>query len=101
MPGNIRELANVMERAVALAHGVRVEGEGLPDELSLRAPIAVTRGAVRPLDMIEREYILAALAANDGNQTATAAQPELGSATLYRKLKRYRADGDPPGPEEP
>jgi transcriptional regulator with PAS, ATPase and Fis domain len=90
-PGNVRELANVMERAVALARGVRVEGGDLPDELSSPLP-AATIGAVRPLDTIEKEYILAALAANDGNQTATAAQLEIGSATLYRKLRRYRED---------
>ena len=90
-PGNVRELANVMERAVALARGVRVEDEDLPDEITQATPPAKpVKGGVRPLDMVEQEYILAALAANDGNQTATAAQLEIGSATLYRKLKRYR-----------
>jgi DNA-binding NtrC family response regulator len=44
---------------------------------------------VRPLDEIEKEYILAALERNGGNRTRTAAQLQLGSATLYRKLKRY------------
>ena len=92
-PGNVRELANVMERAVALARGVRVEGVDLPDDLSAPPPVAAI-GAVRPLDTIEKEYILAALAANDGNQTATAEQLEIGSATLYRKLKRYREDAE-------
>jgi DNA-binding NtrC family response regulator len=46
-------------------------------------------GRVRPLKEIEKDYILAALALNAGNQTRTAAQLEIGSATLYRKLKRY------------
>lgn len=92
-PGNVRELANVMERAVALARGVRVEGVDLPEEISSPAPVALT-GAVRALDTIEKEYILAALAANDGNQTITAAQLEIGSATLYRKLKRYRQESE-------
>lgn len=46
-------------------------------------------GAVRPLEDVEREYILAALALNAGNQTRTAEQLSIGSATLYRKLKRY------------
>jgi two-component system response regulator HydG len=48
-------------------------------------------GPVRPLQDIEREYILAALALNDGNQTRTAEQLRIGSATLYRKLKDYRS----------
>ena len=44
---------------------------------------------MRRLDEIERDYILAALELNGGNQTHTAAQLHVGSATLYRKLKSY------------
>ena len=46
-------------------------------------------GTVRPLDEVEKEYILAALSLNGGNQTRTAEQLKIGSATLYRKLKSY------------
>ena len=46
-------------------------------------------GAVRLLDDVEKDYILAALTINGGNQTHTATQLGIGSATLYRKLKRY------------
>jgi hypothetical protein len=53
-------------------------------------PIATT-GAVRALADVEKEYILAALEQNSGNQTQTAAQLHIGSATLYRKLKSYGA----------
>ncbi|HEY4183683.1 MAG TPA: sigma-54-dependent Fis family transcriptional regulator [Polyangia bacterium] len=89
-PGNVRELENAMERAVALARGGRVELDDLPEEVRHAFPRPVaTKGAVRPLDQVEKEYILAALEVNDGNQTHTAAQLRIGSATLYRKLKRY------------
>jgi two-component system, NtrC family, response regulator HydG len=89
-PGNVRELENAMERAVALARGSRVELEDLPEEVRQAFPSPVaTRGAVRPLEDIEKEYILAALEVNAGNQTHTAEQLRIGSATLYRKLKRY------------
>jgi two-component system response regulator HydG len=89
-PGNVRELENVMERAVALAHGARVELEDLPEEVRQAIPKpTATVGAVRPLEEIEREYILAALDLNAGNQTQTAEQLKIGSATLYRKLKSY------------
>ena len=79
-----------MERAVALARGSRVELGDLPEEVRVAAagPVA-TDGAVRPLADIEKEYILASLEINDGNQTQTAKQLQIGSATLYRKLKRY------------
>ena len=89
-PGNVRELENAMERAVALARGSRVELEDLPEEIRHAFPTPVaTQGAVRPLEDIEKEYILAALELNAGNQTHTAAQLRIGAATLYRRLKSY------------
>ena len=89
-PGNVRELENAMERAVALARGSRVELDDLPEEVRQALPKAVTIGDhVRPLEDIAKEYILAALAVNGGNQTHTADQLGIGSATLYRKLKSY------------
>jgi DNA-binding NtrC family response regulator len=89
-PGNVRELENAMERAVAMARGSRVGLEDLPEDVRQAVPktLAVA-GAVRPLDAIEKDYILAVLDLNGGNQTRTAQQLEIGSATLYRKLKSY------------
>lgn len=92
-PGNVRELENAMERAVALARGIRIEVEDLPEEArgSVPSKAAALVGPVRPLDQVEKEHILAALAHNGGNQTHTAEQLQIGSATLYRKLKAYGA----------
>ena len=101
-PGNVRELENAMERAVALARGSRVELEDLPEEIrrAFAKPVA-SKGTVRPLDEVEKDYILAALKLNDGNQTHTAEQLQIGSATLYRKLRRYRLIREKPavGPD--
>ncbi len=89
-PGNVRELENAMERAVALAPGGRVELEDLPEEIRQAFPKPViNETAVQPLSQVEREYILAVLLLNGGNQTRTAEQLHIGSATLYRKLKSY------------
>jgi two-component system response regulator HydG len=89
-PGNVRELENAMERAVALARGSRVDLEDLPEEVreAFPTPVAST-GAIRQLDDVEKEYILAALEVNDGNQTRTASQLGIGAATLYRRLRSY------------
>ena len=93
-PGNVRELENAMERAVALARGSRVELEDLPEEIRNAFPTPVaSRGTVRPLADVEKDYILAALEVNGGNQTQTATQLRIGTATLYRKLKRYGSIG--------
>jgi two-component system, NtrC family, response regulator HydG len=89
-PGNVRELENAMERAVALARGSRIELEDLPEDVRQAAPATnATRGAVRRLIDVEKEYIVSALESNSGNQTRTAEQLGIGSATLYRKLKSY------------
>ena len=89
-PGNVRELENAMERAVALARGRRVDLDDLPEEIREAFPKPVVNGgAVQSLSEIEKEYILAVLKLNNGNQTHTAAQLRIGSATLYRKLKSY------------
>ncbi|WP_394823204.1 sigma 54-interacting transcriptional regulator [Pendulispora albinea] len=97
-PGNVRELENAMERAVALARGARVELDDLPEEVRQAFPIPVAvGGTVKPLEDIEKEYILAVLELNGGNQTRAAKQLRIGSATLYRKLKGYGWSGTKPG----
>jgi DNA-binding NtrC family response regulator len=89
-PGNVRELENAMERAVALATKCRVELEDLPEEVRQAVPRPVaTLGKLLSLDEMEKEYIIAALELNGGNQTRTAEQLKIGAATLYRKLKSY------------
>jgi len=94
-PGNVRELENAMERAVALARGSRIELEDLPEEIRRTLPRETASGGVRPLDEVEKEYIVAVLELNKGNQTHTARQLHIGSATLYRKLKSYGLLGRP------
>jgi DNA-binding NtrC family response regulator len=92
-PGNVRELENALERAAAIAMGPRIELADLPEEIrSLEG--APRRGAGdKRLEEIEKEAILASLAAHDGNQARTAAALGIGTATLYRKLKAYRKGG--------
>jgi two-component system response regulator HydG len=90
-PGNVREVENVLEHAVVLARGARLDVEDLPEELSLSVPAAFVPGEVRPLDEVERDYILAVLRASGGNRARAAEQLGIGPATLYRKLKRYDA----------
>lgn len=92
-PGNVRELENAMERAVALARSTRVDLDDIPEEVRdsspMLAPTVPTEDAPRTLEEVEKDHILNTLRLNGGNQTRTAAQLQIGSATLYRKLKGY------------
>jgi two-component system, NtrC family, response regulator HydG len=88
-PGNVRELENAMERAVALAQVSRTELEDLPEEVRLAVPAPSLVGPVKALELVEKDYILAVLERNEGNQTRSAEQLGIGTATLYRKLKAY------------
>ncbi len=92
-PGNVRELENAIERAVALARASRIDLDDLPEEVGLALPSAYAPGDVRPLEEVERDYILAVVRANDGNKAQAAEQLKIGTATLYRKLKQYEAAG--------
>jgi DNA-binding NtrC family response regulator len=102
-PGNVRELANVMERAVAVAKRNRIDVDDLPLEIRLAyRPPPVVEGRVRQLADIEKDYILATLAARNGNRTQAAGLLGIGVATLHRKLKSYArprsgAPVQPPG----
>jgi two-component system response regulator HydG len=88
-PGNVRELQNAIERAVVLAKGSRVDIDDLPEEVGLAIPSAYAPGDVRPLEDVERDYILAVVRANQGNKAKAAEQLKVGIATLYRKLRKY------------
>lgn len=88
-PGNVRELQNVVEYAVALSTGTRIEAEDLPDELRTLIPKPSTTGQISNLEEVEKSYILSVLKIMGGNKTRTAEALNIGIATLYRKLNSY------------
>jgi DNA-binding NtrC family response regulator len=88
-PGNIRELMNAVERAVALSGGA-IGVEHLPERVRGARPTTNDpEGTVITLDELERRHILAALERTDGNKTRAAELLGIDLSTLYRKLKRY------------
>ena len=88
-PGNVRELQNVVEYAVALATGDRIDIDDLPEELRTAIPNPAITGKIRSLDEVEKSYILSVLERMAGNKTKTAEALNIGIATLYRKLNGY------------
>ncbi|MHB8873011.1 MAG: sigma 54-interacting transcriptional regulator [Myxococcaceae bacterium] len=88
-PGNVRELENAIERAVVLSAGERIDVADLPEEIRAAPPTAFAAAGGRPLEEVEREYILSVLDQAGGNRARAAVQLGIGTATLYRKLKQY------------
>ncbi|MSU51804.1 MAG: sigma-54-dependent Fis family transcriptional regulator [Opitutaceae bacterium] len=86
-PGNLRELRNVIERAVILAAGDIIELADLPDEFHGPADPAIVLGGPVTLDALETEHIRRILA---GARNLDEAARTLGidPATLYRKRQK-------------
>ena len=91
-PGNVRELGNAIERAVVMATGTRIDVHDLPTEISSAADSQWRPGDQRSLADVEKDYIMAVLAAEGGNRLKTATHLGIAPATLYRKLAVYRTD---------
>jgi DNA-binding NtrC family response regulator len=92
-PGNIRELENAIERAVALGSGPILHVGDLPSNLQYssmeRQP---ENDDVVPLEALERRAIFRALRETSGDKLAAAQLLGIGKTTLYRKLKQYESE---------
>jgi DNA-binding NtrC family response regulator len=89
-PGNIRELENVMERAVVLTRDDVIGVEDLP--LALEAPAPASgedAGLIAAVEGLERRMIREALAKADGTQTRAAGLLGISERVLRYKLKKY------------
>ncbi|MCR9247839.1 MAG: sigma-54 dependent transcriptional regulator [bacterium] len=107
-PGNVRQLENMIERAVVLSRGRRIELEDLPTDLDARGLIPATTapgtatgssaGSIaddpvlplkQALELPEKRIIERALAHCDGNRERTAKLLEINRSTLFSKLRKY------------
>ncbi len=93
-PGNIRELQNVLERAVILAQGDRISLRDLPENVvqpedGARVGAAPDLGLKRARKALEVEMIRRALRATGGNRTQAARLLEISHRALLYKIKDY------------
>jgi two-component system, NtrC family, nitrogen regulation response regulator NtrX len=100
-PGNVRELRNLVERLMIMVPGDRITARDLAF-LDQGPPAGAMSGAGEPLprpngmtslhdarDRFEREYILRALAMQQGNMSRTAEMLGIERSNLYRKMRGF------------
>ena len=98
-PGNVRELENVIERSVVLAEGSSVTVTDLPSEILTgqrrsSSPVTGVRFAAHPVAVAnesprnERNMLIQALDASDGNKAEAARRLGLPRSTFYSRLKK-------------
>lgn len=107
-PGNVRELENIIRRVVVLNGGECVEIDmlnGLDPEKGIQQPAVPPAGHhkedsflpkvmadIKPLQAYEKDIILAALEACDGNITQASIRLDINPATIHRKQKQWRSE---------
>ena len=90
-PGNIRELENVIERAVALAKGPEITVDELPEYISNLSVETYRRmdSEIPTLEDQEKNYIKWVLDKCEGNKTKAAKIMGIDRVSLWRKVKRF------------
>lgn len=91
LPGNVRELENIIERGVALTNGNTIEVAHLPEdlrELNIRT-FRKKGGKIPSLEEQEMAYIKWVLNEAGGNKTLAAQILGIDRVSLWRKLKKY------------
>lgn len=94
-PGNIRQLENVIERAVLLSKSEIIDIQDLPSQVLVSASIEPDekgfqgRTLKSALEEPEKKYIKAALQYFNWNRQDTAKALDVNRTTLYKKMKRY------------
>jgi len=88
-PGNVRELANIIEHCFVLCEGEIIEARHLP--ASIRPALKTESATSGPATIKQMEIILItqALRRNEGNKTAAAKELGIDKSTLFRKMKTY------------
>ena len=95
-PGNLRELKNVIQRAVLLAKGVELTPDLLPERIQDAGASGASRSREHypfqlgmSLEEVEKEYIRMALSSVNGNKVKVASLLKISRRTLYNKLRRF------------
>ena len=89
-PGNVRELENISQRALALARGTIFTPDLLPEEIR-----NIDRGApMQTLEEVEINHIQKVMLATNGNKTQAAKILGIDRVSLWRKMKKLGLEKD-------
>jgi len=86
-PGNIRELRNIMERAVVISQGNEILPQDLPFSSAAAGP---NPPPVESLEGMEKNHIRQLLHQNNWNISKTAEKLKIDRQTLYNKIQKYK-----------
>ncbi|MDO9377740.1 MAG: helix-turn-helix domain-containing protein [Nocardioidaceae bacterium] len=86
-PGNVAQLSAALRDAARHRRAGEIEVRDLPPEVG-----TVSRHLLTPLECLERDAIVQALADVNGNRTAAASALGMSRATMYRRLREYGLD---------
>ena len=87
-PGNVRELANIIERAVIVCEGAEIEASHLPDSVRVAAAQRARKNRPPTLAEVEADYIRETLPATKGNKSEAAKILGMSRKSLYQRLAR-------------
>ena len=87
-PGNVRELENIIERAVILERSSRIAPESLPRSIKLFQVEAIDPNRVKTIDELNREYAEKILELSEGNKSKASEVLGISRTSLWRILKK-------------
>ena len=88
-PGNVRELENIIQRAIALTDSDIIGEELLPDDLQSLEFNMIEGEGLQTLEEVERQHIREVLQKTGGNKNLASKILNLPRTTLWRKMKRH------------
>ncbi len=95
-PGNVRELAHAIERAVVLSSGREIDVEHLPEDIVGAGPESVNASRIQPLSLasksFERRHIVRAIQLAGGEMETVAELLGISTKTLKLKIERHHID---------
>lgn len=88
-PGNIRELNNVLTRAVLLSRGPVISEQGILSAMGNNTPVAMSPEELKPLRDVERDYVYRVLLSTDWNISKASEILDITRVTLRKKIEDY------------